>query len=231
MRLMNTELMKIAALFVGRFKSYEKTYNSIVSNVFAGHEVDVFFSHNAANTGDNLDDFAERFQVKSAQSMRVIVPSHIYEYTDKNGNIYANNGYMWLMFYHLNNGVRLIDEYCKQTGIVYDIVLYLRADMHFLTKVPFVKPAEEEIYIPSLPDWTGINDQMAYGTLGTMKKYAATFDWLDKYYKEDGVIYHPEHMTLHNIRIHGLQVIRFPMEGYLDSDRHYDKLSFCLLAN
>jgi hypothetical protein len=224
--------MKIAALFVGRFKSYEKTYYSILQNVFSGHDVDVFFSHNAANTGDNLDDFSSRFPIKSAESLYVKPPSHIYKYEDKNGCIYANNGYMWLMFYHLNNAVRLIEKYCSETGTVYDCVLYLRADMHFLTKVEFVKAEEGVIYIPSLPDWTGINDQMAYGTLATMKKYAATFNFLDKYYKEDGVIFHPEMMTLHNIRAHGLEIVRFPMAGHLDSERHYDKLSFChLLGN
>jgi hypothetical protein len=67
--------MKIAALFVGRFKSYEKTHNTILQNVFNGHDVDVFFSHNADNTGDNLADFSARYNVKMSEDVIFRIPS------------------------------------------------------------------------------------------------------------------------------------------------------------
>jgi hypothetical protein len=211
--------MKIAALFVGRFKCFEDTYYSILQNVFSGHDVDVFFSHNAANTGDNLEDFKERYNVKASQSILLQIPEHIYNYTDVSNGRHGRHDHIWLMFYHINNGVRLIEKYCKNNDTAYDIVLYLRADMHFHSKVPFEIPRENTLYVPSLPDWGGINDQMAYGTLATMKKYAATFYGIDKYYLEDGILFHPERYTLHNIKVHGLHVVRFPISAYLDPAR------------
>ena len=222
--------MKIAALFVGRVKCYEKTYAGIMENVFAGHDVDVFFSHNAANTADNLDDFAARYKVKAAQSAIVPVPPHVYNYSDRNGMIYANNGFMWLMFYHLHNGFRIIDNYMAETGTRYDIILYLRADMHFESRVEFpAMPAENRIYIPSLQDWYGLNDQMAFGTPDAMRTYCSVFPNLERYFNTDGVIYHPEKMLQYHLYVNGMNVVRFPMKGHLDDERHYDKMSFCLL--
>ncbi len=124
------------------------------------------------------------------------------------------------MFYHLNNGLRIISNFSKDMGIEYDAVVYLRADMHFNTRVEFVTPLPNTVYIPALNDYGGICDQMAYGTLDTMLKYAQTVNYIHPYFKRNHVPYDPEAMTLHNITQHGLQIVRFPLIASLDQYRH-----------
>jgi hypothetical protein len=209
--------MKIAALFVGRFKAYEKTRDSILKHIFADHDVDVFFSHNAANKDDNLQDFAAKYNVKLSDSIEIPIPESIRNYhatTDR-----KNDGGMFPMFFHMTNGMRLIEEYVQKTGVHYDVVLYLRADMHFMSRVLFKVRDANTVYIPSLCDYCGICDQMAYGTLEAMKKYAATSTHMEQYFTVNKVSCHPETLLLHHIRTHGLRVVRFRMKARLDSHR------------
>jgi hypothetical protein len=218
--------MNIALVFVGRFKGFERTVDKIRRNVCQTANINMFFSHNAQNTADDVNGFASNFLTVSGQSFYQSPPPHIMKYNDE-GRIYANHEFMWQMFMHLNNGLALVRDYCAASGIVYDIVMYLRADMHIesvLRYPDYVDPST--IYIPNLPDWHGTNDQMAYGTLEAMTKYADTFNHLDEYHLRDKVIFHPEAMTKHNLAAQGLRVVRFPMKAYLDPDRYYDKESF-----
>jgi hypothetical protein len=111
------------------------------------------------------------------------------------------------------------EEYVKKTGIQYDVVVYLRADMYFMSRVVFEIPRQNTVYIPSMDDHNGVCDQMAYGTLETMKKYAATYTNLKKYLQDEGAYCHPETLTLHNIRSHKLDIVRFNLIRRLDSNR------------
>lgn len=119
----------------------------------------------------------------------------------------------------------------RETGQEYDAVVYLRADMHFLSPLPFQIPTPSTVYIPALPDWYGICDQFAYGTLNTMQRYAATVDHLEEYLARDLTSIHPETLTLHNIKAQGLAITRFPATALLDNDRYYDETSFSYIMN
>jgi hypothetical protein len=223
--------MRIAALFVGRIKCFERTYENILDHVFAGHKVDVFLSHNAYNTGDDISAFTKIFKPVLVESSLAEPPLHILTHRNHDGGQYANHRHYWWQAYFMKRGVAMIESYARETSQEYDAVVYLRADMHFLSPVKFQMRAPDTVYIPALPDWFGICDQFAYGTLSTMQRYAATVDHLEEYLARDLVSIHPETLALHNIKAQGLAVTRFSATAVLDNDRYYDGTSFSYIMN
>jgi hypothetical protein len=217
--------MRIAALFVGRIAGYNDTFESMKNNIFAGHDVDVFYSHNGHNKSDHLADFEARLNTIPGtrfirgENTQATYPTHMdaYLYNNDKSAIHPN---MWQMFYHLHNGIRIIRDHVAATGVTYDLVLYLRADMYYRTRLEYRLPTANTVYIPTLPDWGGICDQMAYGTLETMTGYADTFNHLDEYYDNGTRPFHPETFTLHNINVRSICVERFPLEAQLNYNRH-----------
>lgn len=104
----------------------------------------------------------------------------------------------------------LLEQHIEKTNIHYDCVISLRFDLVFHTSIPFLDIHENTVYIPYGNDWCGgLNDQLAYGTISSMKKYmnvwCNTEDILEK-----GLSWaHPENITLANIKYTDLRVCRF----------------------
>jgi hypothetical protein len=212
--------MKIAALFVGRIKSYEATHASIMSRVFAGHDVDVFLSHNAYNTTDNVEGFRALYNAKRIEARHHDKPRDFFA-ACRNicGSTTIKN--FWWHIHCLAHGMKMIESYSAETGVKYDAVIYLRADMHFRTAVPLPAepPAPSTVYIPMFGDWGGICDQFAFGTPEAMRGYAATAENIHKYTYVNNVKVHPETMLAHNIASQGLTVVRLNFSADLDYTR------------
>ena len=122
------------------------------------------------------------------------------------------------MFYNLKKGVDLI------SANDYDIILYARTDFVYEQNIEFSLGSDNDIYIPSGHDYTGINDQMCYGSPIAMKKYASLYEDIDTYVsllKNDvtGDV-RPEDLLKHHIDTTGLSVHRFDLEYEYNSNRH-----------
>jgi len=113
---------------------------------------------------------------------------------------------MFSMFYNNKKCVELIERSTKK----YDVVLRYRTEVRFhnLFEIPEILQ-QNTIYIPGNFDWGGINDQIAYGNLESMKKYTELYDNMIGYNKNNNVRYHPETMLLHHLKTIKIHIVRF----------------------
>ena len=83
----------------------------------------------------------------------------------------------YCMFYSFQQVEKLKSEFEEESGETFDMVYRMRFDSNI--KNPEVLPTspfeQETIAIPDQYNWGGINDQFAYGTSQTMKKYFNSF--------------------------------------------------------
>lgn len=220
--------MKCAILFCGRVKSFEKCLPSINKYILdelknKNISFDSFLSHNSKNNLDNINEFNKIFNVKSYESIETYNIFDISIYKDipidiaKAGNIKS-----LYMFYHLKKSFELMEEYMIDNKILYDIVLYMRADM--IVKSPIIISNHiklNSIFIPDIYHWYGYNDQFAYGNLDTMKKYCEIIDNIFKIYELKKDKFHSETYNKLNIEYNKLDVNLFPMNYELHKDRKY----------
>lgn len=88
------------------------------------------------------------------------------------------------MFYSIFKANEIFKKYCKDNNCEYDVVIRLRPDLKF--KSPITKEHlsvindNNSIYIPSFGNYSGINDQFAIGTPEAMDKYSKTFINFDR---------------------------------------------------
>lgn len=98
--------------------------------------------------------------------------------------------------------------------IKYDCVVTLRIDCVFQNNFVFNILEDNTIYIPFGNDWTGINDQIAYGKVDVMKKYNSI---CPVYLLENShSIPHPESLTLANILFYKLKIERPHIQWYIE---------------
>lgn len=215
--------MRVAVLFVGRVKTFEHNYQSLQNNILEGHEYDSFLSHNASNVGDDIAHFCRVWNVKGMASF----PSHsTLPFADvlvnPSWSTNLSNGVNF--FFHKQNAYNIMDAYARQNAIIYDVVLYLRADTIISSKVT-LSVKDNTVFIPKGYDFgdihggDGINDQMCWGDTTVMRKYCSTYQNILYYCHVEGVIFHQETLVLHNIRKHNLNVIRPEVDYYLDHRR------------
>jgi hypothetical protein len=110
----------------------------------------------------------------------------------------------------------LLEEHIKTTGSQYDVVLSIRADLKINNRFNFnTKP--NTIYIPRGNDFINyaINDQIAYGSYDVMKKYMNVINNCDKILKGGKSIPHPESLTLANLEINNIKIVRVGLDYYI----------------
>jgi hypothetical protein len=120
------------------------------------------------------------------------------------------------MFY---NQKRCLDMII-QSAIPFDIVFKWRTEIYFddhiklkINDVANIK--ENTVYIPNCYDWGGLNDQIAYGNLNTMKLYSDLYNNLVTY---NTVRCHPETLLKHHVNTSNINIERFDFGYYLKRD-------------
>jgi hypothetical protein len=209
--------MRIALLFVGRVLSFEHCYERFRTYLLnplleAGHTVDAYLSHNAVNTLDDLALFCKLYPVKAYESIEVPDDTGLIPLDPTKDARYTS----MKMFYGWHRAWKLMES----SGISYDMVLYMRADQYFESPfpVPTEPPEEGILYVPEGYDWSGLNDQMAYGTPAVMRHYTNLYNNLSDIYKKTGVPFHSEtYVKLHTF---SLALDRFPLQYQLHRQRH-----------
>ena len=198
--------LRVAIVFVGRATCYE---DSLLWFEDIARMYDVHFYCSLNSNIEPYEDFIKMFNIKKYNF-------EIYQPPDE---IKIKSGPNQLsMFYNLKKGVDLI------SANDYDIILYARTDFVYEQNIEFSLGSDNDIYIPSGHDYTGINDQMCYGSPIAMKKYASLYEDIDTYVsllKNDvtGDV-RPEDLLKHHIDTTGLSVHRFDLEYEYNSNRH-----------
>lgn len=204
-------LKKYIAIFLpGRITSSQ--FRSVSDNLlqFTKHYNVVFFV--SVNKSANDDHYNKKlFDKLDVNSGNVNIevtkePVELRNYSKKLESSYEN---CYSMFYHNKRCYDLLDAYQKSSGIQFHAVVKYRGDISSPELMHIIdNPLDDTVYIPEGADWGGVNDQVAYGTPESMRKYCNCVNKILEYCA-NGVIFHPETLLQHHLIQSHLRVQRF----------------------
>ena len=203
--------MHIAVLIYGRLNKCIEHYNNVIESIGKNNEIDFFLS------SDNspellLNNFIDLYKPKLYNNNPVIYNYDLSIYPNKPPETNIHN--MTCHFINKNRVFLLLEQYINQCNIHYDCVVSLRIDCLFQNNFVFNNLVDNTIYILLNYDYSGINDQVAYGKVDVMKKYNSinALDLLNKSLSKP----HPESLTIANIKFYNLKIERVDIKYYLD---------------
>lgn len=160
---------KIALIFCGRIKGYSHVIPKL-KEIINKYNPEIFLSVNESFYTDEIEQFSKDLKVpKSNMNVEfTLLP----EWTDKCKlmNPIINT---YSMFYHQNKSFTLLEEYQKTNKMIFDCILYYRADMNSKDMLDMRIPLKNTVYIPNDRGYGGFNDRMAYGDYESMKIYCS----------------------------------------------------------
>ena len=196
---------RVAIVFAGRATCYKDSLHWF-KEIARRHDVHFYCSLNSDIKP--YEDFIKMFDIKKYNFEIYQAPDEIE---------IASGPNQLSMFYNLMKGVDLVP------ANEYDIIMYARTDMLYEQNIEFTISGDNDIYIPSGHDYTGINDQLCFGSPVAMKTYASLYENIATYVsalKNDENDVRPEECLEHHIETFGLTVHRFDLEYDLNPDRH-----------
>ena len=207
--------MKVAVLFAGRVKGYEKGLSKLLG--FKTRYTPTYYcSLNEPEYTDEIDKFCKLFDIS---------PERIHiESTPDPGFFHGIRCYTskspkqaYSMFFHENKAFSLIEKDVIQNNIHYDCVLYCRADIISRDTLELVIPVPNTIYVPDGEDFFGVNDRLAYGDYNTMKKYCSVIHDLTSAQSMNGT--NPEGILKRHLEKQLLDFVRFRYDTNLSNLR------------
>lgn len=190
--------MKVAIFFSGRVKGFEGVKKHLI--LFKEkYSADFYVSCGSHN--ESYSKFIEEFDIDENKRKfeEVKIPKEFFTFRKATETKIENCS---SMFYHNKSCIELIEK----SGINYDVIVKYRADVNS-DSVLELKVEENTIYIPNGNDFGGLNDQIAYGDLCSMKKYCAVWDNIPKICN-DGHKFHPETLVSRNIEREKVNIAR-----------------------
>jgi hypothetical protein len=115
------------------------------------------------------------------------------------------------MHYSIQEANKLKIKYEKENNFIFDIVYRMRFDSEILNpeNLPTIKTNDNVIIIPKNNDYTGINDQFAYGSSTAMDAYSNLFD---NFNKLNGNYWNPEQLLLKHLQNQKIEIQRSDLE-------------------
>lgn len=204
--------MNIAILIYGRLNKAIDQYDNIIKHVIGEQNVDIFCSSDNSN---NIKEFIMKYNPISYINDEIILDNDILNYYKQFRKPFETNVENAIKhFMNKQRVYQLLKTHIEKTGKKYDIIMSLRVDLQFSSKIIFQYPQKNTIYIPQGKDYrNGINDQIAYGDQNTMEIYNNIISQCNNIllYNLSKCGFHPENLTAANIKLHGLNIHRFPL--------------------
>ena len=199
--------MRIAVLFFGRLTKSIQQYTNILDSIGREHTLDIFFSSdNAPNS--LVQECVQRYSPVAYNNTAITYTGVLEQYCDQ-----SPPGVWMDVIRHFTNKYRvysLLEQHIEHTHTQYDCVLSLRFDLAFDHSIPFLDIHTNTVYIPSGADWNGgLNDQLAYGDMPSMKKYMNIRCTMEEILDKGLSRAHPESLTRANLSYLNVNVIRF----------------------
>ena len=205
----NIKVKNVAVLIYGRLN---KCYKDIIKSV-GNHKVDYFISSDNSTTSD-LNKCIELYNPASYINDSITYKYRFYKYPNKRTE--TNLDTMTRHFINKQRVFNLLEKHVKKTGTKYDVIVSIRTDLKINSKFNF-KIIPNTIYIPRGNDFIyhAINDQIAYGSYDVMKKYMNVINNCDDILKRGKSIPHPESLTLANLELNNIKIVRFGLDYYI----------------
>lgn len=201
--------MHIAVLIYGRINKSIDHYSNLIDSIGREHDIDFFLSSDNSNQ-TQLQDFINIYKPISYINDEIKYVCNFGKYSGLRPETNIHN-----MTCHFINKCRvftLLENHIKNSNINYDVVISFRIDIFCYSNFNINNIENNTIYIPFGNDWDGINDQIAYGNVLTIKKYMNIFTTSFYLLETHKTIPHPEHLTLANINLYNLNICRFQLD-------------------
>lgn len=211
----------IALYFSGRILAYEHG----ISNILAlknKYNITFFCSLNTDKITPYEQKFFELLNISENQYHygEVVYPEWIFHLDPQGKTVFPKN--LYSQFYNNLKCFELIQTYEAKNNHHFDCIVKYRADIlsHLPMDIDVENIEEGTIYIPKEEyDYTGINDQIAYGCSNVMKIYSALCLNIPFYCIQQNVAFHPETLHLHNIMFHNMKIVRTKFDYILNPMR------------
>lgn len=203
------KVKNVAVLIYGRLN---KCYKDIIKSV-GNHNVDYFISSDNSTQSD-LNSCIELYNPISYINDSITYKYKFHKYPNKRKE--TNVDTMTRHFINKQRVFNLLEQHVKTTGKQYDVIVSIRADLKINSKFNF-KINPNTIYIPRGNDFIdyAINDQIAYGTYDVMKQYMNIINNCKKILKRGKSIPHPESLTLANLELNNIKIVRVGFVYYI----------------
>jgi hypothetical protein len=208
--------MNIAILIYGRLNKAVTHYDNIISNISDIEKIKNIDFFCSSDNSNDIEEFISKYNPKDYINDKIIIDENdLNIYLTYPKPLETNVENVIRHFINKKRVYEIFEKYINSNNLKYDIVISLRIDANISNKFIFENPKSNTIYIPNGHDYrNGINDQIAYGNQDVMKKYFSIIDncklILEKNISTVG--FHPENLTLANIKLHELEISRFELE-------------------
>jgi SAM-dependent methyltransferase len=198
--------IKLALCISGHLRTFEENYSSVKKFILDKNDCDVFIhtwntighkhrnlDSNLSNTLTNnlLDKITKIYNPKKIvmEKERFFPPTKIMiKRMEKGRDIVGVQS----MYYKIESCNLLKKQYENQNGFVYDCVMRFRGDLRIENSLPLNFGQNfDYLYLPTVGNFGGLNDQIAFGSSQIMDKYSTLFSNIDTYL-EEGCIMNPE---------------------------------------
>jgi len=197
--------MRIAVLFYGRIKHYEKKY--MFSALPNTAHIDFFYSADG-EPQHLIDDFCALYKPKAVINEKIVYDLDLNKYPHPHTNVHN----MTCHFINLKRVFKLLENYISNNNEKYDVIISIRHDLCIENQLELLTPLKNTVYIPSECDYNGINDRFAFGDIEAMKKYMNIYDNCEHLLENNYCFACPEMLTLANIKYCKLDVQRFDVK-------------------
>lgn len=205
--------MHIAVLVYGRLNKCIEHYQNIIETIGKHNKIDFYLS---SDNSPLIDKFVEQYKPIAYINDQIHYNLDLGNYPGKRDETNIHN--MTCHFINKHRVFSLFESHVNTYNIKYDVVISLRIDLIFRNPFTFNNIQDNTIYIPNCYDYVdnAINDQIAYGSFNTMKKYSSIITNVLYFLENKMTIPHPESINLTNINYYKLKIVRFNLNYYLD---------------
>lgn len=207
--------MQIAVLIYGRLNKCAEHYSNIINSIGREHTLH-FFASSDNSPEEQMQTFINVYNPVSYINDKINYTCNIQKYPRIREETNIHN----MICHFINKGrvYEALEKYIQLTNAHYDIVISLRVDLVFNNNFIFSEIVDDTIYVPNCCDYVdnGLNDQIAYGTISSMKKYMNIFHNIIVILDNGYSIPHPESLTFANAQFNNLKVCRFELSYYIE---------------
>jgi hypothetical protein len=186
-------------------------------------EIHVFASLNEDPNTEHSKRFETMIKPKKIRYEQFKCPEYILNHRNRYWHTRPYN--FASMYYNNFKAFELIEEYMKETGIKYDMVIKYRTDIvreENDLPIPDEDIKENSVYTLFDHNWDGgLNDQIGVGTFETMKLYSNLYNQLKEYLIQDNTVMHPETLLRHHLTKHNVNLINLESWKYGINENRY----------
>lgn len=222
--------MRTAIIFSGQIRRIKEDAPSVLTNLIAPYEADVFVSvwvpdnlrvpdyHFPQPEDESIDRIISTYNPKMIEVEKPYdlpnVPPKLHNY-DGELNIHNSPTRVWAMFYRVERGNELRKRYEQIHGFKYDCVIRFRFEIGIHQPCPVITPEPNTIHIPQGQDHCGgVCDAIAIGDSESMDVYAGVYRMLPEY-RSKSMPTHPESAVRKHLELNGVTIKRFRLHTTL----------------